>query len=208
MKPAMSVSIISCVLLTLLAACSPTQTTGNGSEITNGIVVSASGPIDSAMVIAFPAAYIPCAQNEVMPETTFTDARGAFRMSIADTKWNLLVYDRTRHLGAFAERRKGYPAMGVIELDSLGAVAGTAASNMLTISETAYIGMAGSPFYTKLVKDSSFIITRVPPHFYQISLWMFSGSPMTGDLPILVKDNVVTGAAVISGATTTIIVNN
>ena len=43
MKPVMPGSIGCCVIIALLAVCSPMQTTGNGSEITNGIVVSAVG---------------------------------------------------------------------------------------------------------------------------------------------------------------------
>lgn len=208
MKPVMSGSIGCCVIIALLAVCSPMQTTGNGSEITNGIVVSAVGLADSALVIAFPANYIPCVQNEVMPETTFTDSAGVFRMSLADTVWNLLIYDRTRQLGAFAARPKGGADMGIIELDSLGSVAGSAAALVIDMSEEVFIGIAGSPFLTKIVKDSAFLINRVPPYTYQISLWMFSGHSMTGDQPILAVDSVIAGAVVKPGMTTPIIVNH
>ncbi len=207
MKPVMSGSTFICVLLALLAACSPTGMAGNGSEITNGVVACEAGPADSALVIAFPAAYIPCAENPVMPETTYTDANGAFRMSLADAQWNLLIYDRTRQLGAFAERRKGGPAMGVIELDNLGAVAGTAATLPIDALKTAYIGIAGSPFFTKVVKDSSFLISRVPPCTYKISLWMIDSHSST-DQPIPVIGSVIAGATVMPGMTTTILVNH
>jgi hypothetical protein len=194
------------VLIALFAACSPARIAGNGSEITNGVVVSETGPADSALVIAFPAAYIPCGRNATKPETTFTNVQGAFHLSLADTAWNLLIYDRTRQLGAFAPRLKGEPAMGVIKLDSLGGIAGTMAALTIDESKPAFIGIAGSPFVTNVVKDSSFLIIRVPPYSYRISLWIYS--TIWSMEPILERDTVITGAIVSPGRITSITLNH
>jgi hypothetical protein len=195
------------VLIALFAACSPTRIAGNGSEITNGVVVSETGPADSALVIAFPVSYIPCTRrNAAAPETTFTDVQGAFNLRLADTAWNLLIYDRTRQLGAFAPRLQGEPAMGIIRLDSLGAIAGEAAALTIDASKQTFIGIAGSPFVTKVVKDSSFLIIRVPPYSYRISLWIYS--TLWSMEPILERDTVITGATVSPGRTTSIILNH
>jgi hypothetical protein len=204
MKSAIAGSIFSCALLAFLAACSPAPMAGNGSEVTNGLVASSAGPADSAMVIAFPAGYIPCGRNRDMPETTFTDKEGAFRMGLANTAWNLLVYDRSGRLGAFAERRSGGSAMGLIRLDSLGAVAcSTAALGKDTMNQV-FAGIAGSPFYTKAVKASSFIIRRVPPHAYRITLWVYSG--MATAEPVLLEDSVVADATVTAGGAARIVI--
>jgi hypothetical protein len=204
-KPTIGWSIISCALLAFLAACSPATVAGNGSEVTNGLVASFAGPADSAMVIAFPAGYIPCSQNRDMPETTFTDNEGAFRMGLTDAAWNLLIYDRTGRLGAFAERRSGGAAMGLIRLDSLGAVACSTAALGMDSTNYVFAGIAGSPFYTKAVKGKSVIIGRVPPHGYRITLWVYSGKATA--VPVLLADSVVAGATVTAGGATRVVIN-
>jgi hypothetical protein len=202
MKLVVSVVLFFCAMFT---ACSPMQVAGNGSEVTNGIVASKAGPVDSAMVIAFPVDYIPCSSGPIKPETTFTNNNGVFRIDLNDASWNLLIYNQTQQLGAFAERRKGESAMGTILIDSLGNIACTAPILTIDSTRVAYVGMAGSPFYSKVITNRPFLINRVPAYAYRISIWIYSSRASAQ--PILLEDNVITGTKVMPGMTSSIIIN-
>jgi len=150
-----------------LLSCSQ-QLAGNGSEITNGYCIAEAAPAESAMVVAYPKNYVPY-PPVAGPETTYTDSKGHFSMRLAQSGWNLLIYDRLQLHGAFVTLPSGDSAIDTVVLNDLGSIAGIVND---TIGGLRYIGIIGSPFYTDIVGMSdTFSLNRLPSFGYSINAW-------------------------------------
>jgi hypothetical protein len=184
--------VLSTVLALEMYSCTMSPMAGSSSEVTNGTVTAWGAPADSAIVIAYPAHYIPGLPGEASPETTFTDECGRFRLdTLGRGSWNLLIYDTSRALGAFVQLDDGDSDAGTIELDSLGSITGV-------VEDTAYelyasfVGVIGSPFFA-LIHTDTFSLNDMPPFTYVLSNWReLSGCTPEGCDPVMLIDTIDT----------------
>jgi hypothetical protein len=161
----LSRQMILSVLIAVLVSCSPNGLAGNGSEITNGVCMTVSGPADSALIIAFPHDYLFPGKTYAMPETTYTDKNGYFSIVLGDSAWNLLMYDRSQTCGAFVALVNGDANIGRVNLDSLGYLEGTM-SDMTFRYGT--VTIPGSPFLSMISGTNTFSISKIPEFSYSV----------------------------------------
>jgi hypothetical protein len=148
----------------LLAVSCTIQVAGNGSEITNGIVASAAGPADSALVVAYPKDFNPATGDSVSLRRTFTDKNGRFSLRLGNNAFDLLVYDRTKTLGAFVPVSRD-TVMDTLRIHELGSLSGVLQDSVLHFG---YLIVRGSPFCAAMIPDSAFSIPAMPPFTYEL----------------------------------------
>lgn len=178
MKSAIVKTIVS-VLPLILVFCA-----GNGSEIptqvggdrTEGQCVILSSAADSAIIVAFPRQYNDPNKQAQAPDTVYADINGRFSIKLGDSAHNLLVYDKSRTLGAFVPIAND-SSLGKIRLDTLGSISGSFSRDSLRW--IAYVGIIGSPFKA-FAANGLFKLDGLPPFDYQLSAW---GLPPAGCTP-------------------------
>ena len=149
----------------------------------NGACVTAAGAADSAIVIAIPKDYVPFDTPSSPPETLYTDNNGIFSFREDRDLWNLIVYDRTRTLGAFVPHSRD-SVIGTVFLDDLGYITGNIDD---TSRQVNYVGIVGTPFFTQTLQSDSFSLLAIPTSAYFVRAWK-------------IKDKIAAGTPLYSAA--------
>jgi hypothetical protein len=203
----MKKTIVQTTLLLLFAtliSCSLNRLAGNGSEITNGTCMTASGPAVGALVVAYPHDYQLDA-CVVHPETTYADTNGKFSLELKYDTWNLLIYDRTQTYGAFIALRSGDSTVGRVDLDSLGYMTGTVSDSTYRLGT---VKVPGSPFNAVISSQKTFSISKMPEFTYNFIL---ARMPIDGcapgyGCPGLPPDTVTHTVTIKAGGSTNIVI--
>ena len=189
MKPAIVCSTVLCTLLALLAACSPTRTAGNGSEITNGGIsgtaIGPSGlPVDGTYTIAaiYSVDYRPDSVGGTA-ESTMIATDGTFRFTPPENSYNLFIWDTSSGLGAYLPALPADTVLGNISLSETGIIAVTDFPSTAVGESTYELSIPGSPYFYRVQGDEPVSVPLLPKGEYQIQIRVFL-QDIVGDEPI------------------------
>jgi hypothetical protein len=160
MKTQLRIIALSATAL-LVARCSMTTVAGGGGEVTNGVCTVSGVAREGVSVTAFPCDYIPAVRAKELPGTV-SDSAGAFALEVTDERCNMYLVDTTIGRGAFLFDVVKGTDIGIVALDSLGAIAGTVERPSTDTVEPIDVYIRGSPFIAVLTGDLDFVLTRVP----------------------------------------------
>jgi hypothetical protein len=175
-----------CLALSLLGCSVGPLASGNSSETTNGVSVSASAgamegrTIPAASVGVYETSYNPF-KDSGFSHVTVADDSGAFRFSgLANGTYNLIVITRDS-LRAECVRRIPVFDDSLFEsaVDTLGepgAVEGTVKTDDGTLVVRAVGFIRGPPFRAMTADSGSLVLPLVPAGNYEIEFWVIEGS--------------------------------
>ncbi len=172
---------------------------GNSSETTNGVSVSASAGViqgrtlPGASVGIYELAYNPF-KDSGFSQDTLADDSGAFRFGgLADGSYNLVVIAKD---SLRAECIRGIPVLDDSSYDSAvdtlgepGSVEGTVKSEDGTPVARAAGFIRGTPFRAMTGSGASLVLPLVPAGNYVIEFWVIEAA---GPLPVNVQPVSVT----------------
>ena len=188
MKPVMKCSLSTGVMLSLFTACSTTQLTGNGSEITNGIsgtVIRSSGlPNDGQSVVAaiYSTDYRPDSATGTA-ETTLVARDGTFHFDPPENSYNLFIWDTSSGTGAYLPTLPADTAVGNVPLSEAGITAFADLSSTGFTASSYELSIPGSPYFCRVQGDEPVSIPLLPKGEYLIQIRVFS-QDIVGDEPI------------------------